>query len=107
MILLFQTISLLSAASVGGLVSAIWEGAVLAACVALCLCLLPGLGAASRSLVWMNVFLLLVLLHIFPFLGEPGQRAALLHRSSLHFDPLWSLVIAGVWTMLSLWRARN
>ena len=105
MILLFQTISLLSAASVGGLVSAIWEGAVLAACVALCLCLLPGLGAASRSLVWMNVFLLLVLLHIFPFLGEPGATSGVLHRSSLHFDPLWSLVIAGVWTMLSLWRA--
>ena len=61
---LLHAISLVSASAAGVLFSAIWEGAVLAGCVALCLRLLPGLSAAARSSVWTNVFLLLVLLHV-------------------------------------------
>ncbi len=56
MIPLLHAISVISASAAGFLFSAIWEGAVLAACAALCLRLLPGLSAAARSAVWTNRF---------------------------------------------------
>ena len=63
---LVQAIALASATAAGSLFSAVWEGAVLAVCVALCLRLLPRLSATARSVVWTNVFVLLVLLHLLP-----------------------------------------
>src|ERR1035438_5915500 len=99
---LLHTISLVSAAAVGSHLSAIWEGAVLAACVALCLRLLPGLSATARSVVWMNVFLLLVILQFLPDLGEHASGRGT--YSPIHLDPRWSLAIAGIWAALSLWR---
>jgi hypothetical protein len=80
---LFQGAQLVSATAAGNLVSAIWEGAVLAAAVGLCLRILPRLSAASRSLVWLNVFVLLALLHILPaamghkISGAMGSRSTL------------------------------
>ena len=102
-----HAISFLSAAAVSALFSAIWEGTVLAGCVVLCLRLLPGLSAAARSVVWMNVFLLLVLLQVLPFLGEHGATGNAVHHSPFQLDVLWSVVIAGVWAMLSLWRGAH
>ena len=61
--------SLVAASAVSTLLSAVWEGAVLAACVLICLRLFPGLSAAARSVIWLNVFLLLVLLQIIPSFG--------------------------------------
>jgi beta-lactamase regulating signal transducer with metallopeptidase domain len=101
---LLHAILLLSKPAAGALLSAIWEGAVLAACVALSLRLLPGLSAAARSLVWANVFLLLLLLHILPSLGLQRLSGSAFQASPFHLDPLWSVVIAGVWMILSLWR---
>jgi beta-lactamase regulating signal transducer with metallopeptidase domain len=99
-----HAISLLSASAVSALFSAIWEGTVLAGCVVLCLRLLPGLSAAARSVVWMNVFLLLVLLQVLPFWGEQGLTGNAVYHSLFQLDVLWSVVIAGVWAMLSLCR---
>jgi beta-lactamase regulating signal transducer with metallopeptidase domain len=101
---LLLSVSPLSAAVAGALFSAIWEGGVLAACVAVCLRLLPGLSAAARSLVWTNVFLLLMLLHVLPFAGGRMSIGRALPHPLFHLNLLWSAVIAGVWTMLSLWR---
>ena len=114
-----HTAPLWAAIAAGNLVSAIWQGAVLAAAVALCLRLLPRLSAAARSLVWMNVFALLVLLHVLPMLG--GAAGAGIAGSSaghgagpvsgpasglrLNLSYGWSLAIAGAWMALSLWRA--
>ena len=88
----------------GTLFSAIWEGALLACAALLCLRLLPGLSPAARSVVWMNVFLLLVMLQVLPLVGAHsgggvGRPAPLL------LNPMWSLAIAGVWVGLSLFRA--
>lgn len=99
-----HSISLLSAAMVDGLVSAIWEGAILAGCVALCLRFLPRLGAKARSIVWTNAFLLLVLMHVFPALDAQHLTAPRLHASPFHLNPLWSVAIGSVWLMLSFWR---
>lgn len=109
---ILHNLMLLSAPAASAMISAVWEGAVLAGCVVLCLRLLPRLSAASRSLIWMNVFLLLVLLQFVPAftgLGASGPVSV----SSLHaFGPLhpfqldlrWSLGLAALWAMLSFWR---
>jgi beta-lactamase regulating signal transducer with metallopeptidase domain len=101
---LFHMTSVTSAEAVSVLISAIWEGAVLVACVALCLRLLPGLSAAARSIVWMNVFLLLVLLQLLPLPAEHWSSDGIFHHSPFQLNLIWSVVIASVWGMLSLWR---
>src|SRR6202789_2128188 len=94
---ILHTTSLLSSAAVSGLFSAIWEGSILAVCVALSLRLLPRLSAAARSVVWMNVFLLLLLLQIAPSLRERVSSGSPTHSSPILLAPGWSLVIAMVW----------
>jgi len=102
---LMHSASTVSAAAVSSLVSAIWEGAVLSLCVVVCLRLLPRLSAASRSLIWMNVFVLLLLLHVVPsFFSQPaGGNGA--HAAPWSLDLTWSIGLAGLWMGLSLWRA--
>jgi beta-lactamase regulating signal transducer with metallopeptidase domain len=102
---LFQVASTFAASAAASLFSAIWEGAALAACVVVCLRLFPGLSAAARSLVWMNVFMLLVSLHVMPFLGVRGSAANSVHPAALQLSLPWSFVIAAAWAMLFLWRA--
>jgi beta-lactamase regulating signal transducer with metallopeptidase domain len=98
----------LSATATGALVSAIWQGALLAAIVFLVLRLLPGLSAAARSAVWLNVFILLALLHMLPvFTGPRGLASGAMAASTSHvvsLDPRWSLVVAALWLTMSLVR---
>ncbi|MGA3046712.1 MAG: M56 family metallopeptidase [Terracidiphilus sp.] len=102
---ILHTTSLFSSTAVSGLFSAIWEGSILALCTAVCLRLMPRLSAAARSLVWLNVFLLLVLLHIVPSLRERIGAGMPEHASPVYLAPGWSLAIAALWATLSLWRA--
>jgi beta-lactamase regulating signal transducer with metallopeptidase domain len=102
---LLHGILLVSAKAAGGLLSAIWEGTILAACVALCLRLLTRLSAAARSVIWMAVFLLLMPLGVLPSFGTHEFTGIAFSASPFHLDPRWSVVIAAVWAMLSLWRA--
>jgi hypothetical protein len=100
-----HSMSYVSAAAAGALFSAVWQGMVLALCVWLGLRLLPGLSAAARSVIWLNVFILLVLLHFVPaFAGRAGGLSSG-HLSPFHLDPRWSFALAGVWAALSLARA--
>ena len=92
----------LSAAAAGSLISAVWEGLVLAACVALCLRLLPGITAAARSLVWSVVMVLAVAL---PFAHLSGSAAVAGGGKQWHVDERVSLAIACIWVSLSLVRA--
>ncbi len=106
---ILQTFSSLSATATEALFSAIWQGTVLAVCVWLCLRLLPGLSAAARSIIWLNVFVLLALLHVLPVFAEhridPQLAPGLSHVAQVHLDLRWSLAVAAVWAALSLWRA--
>ena len=100
-----HALSFVSASAAGALFAAIWEGAVLAVGVYLCLRILPGLSAAARSVVWLNVFILLVLLHFVPvFAGSPAVPASRT-LPEVHLDVRWSLGVVGLWLALSLWRA--
>jgi len=91
-----------SAFAVSHLASAIWQGAILAAAVALCLHFLPRLSAASRSLVWLNVFLLIVVLHALPDFSSIAPATT--HSARIVLDLRWSIAIAAIWLALSLWR---
>ena len=102
---MLHSVSFLSAGAAGALSSAIWEGAVLALGVYFCLRLLPGLSAAARSVVWLNVFVLVVLLHFVPVFAPRGANFAAGPMPAVHLDLRWSLGIAGVWLALSVWRA--
>jgi beta-lactamase regulating signal transducer with metallopeptidase domain len=101
---LLHLLPFLSAAATGALFSAIWEGSVLAVCVVLALRLLPGLSAAARSVVWLNIFILLALLHVLPTFGVRATSGLGSHLASVHLDMRWSLAIATVWVALSVWR---
>jgi beta-lactamase regulating signal transducer with metallopeptidase domain len=94
----------LAALASSHLFSAAWEGMVLAGCVFVCLRMFPGLSAAARSVVWLNVFLLLVLLNALPSSDGHMLAGSVGRSASLELDPVWSLVIAGVWVMLSCFR---
>ncbi len=104
MIPLLHSASLLSAAMAGALFSAIWQGALLVACVALCLRLVPGLSAAARSAIWLNVLTLLVLLHLFPAFPAHWTSAQAIHTLPVRLDIYWSIPIAVIWLVLSLWK---
>jgi beta-lactamase regulating signal transducer with metallopeptidase domain len=105
--LLGHTFSLLtdgSAAAASALVSAMWQGAVLAACTALALRLVPRLSAAARSLIWMNVFALLVLLPFLPAFSGHEENGFPANGAPVRLDVRWSLAIVGLWAFLSIWK---
>lgn len=97
-------LTLASAGASGALFSAIWEGAALAAAVVICLRLLPGLSAAARSVIWLNTFVLLVLLHFVPAFAPHAKPLSDGSVSALHVNWLWSLGVVVLWAGLSLWR---
>src|SRR6185437_10097180 len=94
----------LSATATGALVSAIWEGALLAALVFGVLRVFPRLSAAARSVIWLNVFILVALLHVLPAFtaGSVPVQAGAIH--ALRVDARWSLAVAALWIALSLAR---
>jgi Zn-dependent protease with chaperone function len=95
----------ISAGVSAALLAAIWQGAVLCGAVVVCLRLLPGLSAAARSVVWFNVFVLVVLLHFVPAFSVHAPVFSARRVPGIHLDPRWSLAIAALWLSLSLWRA--
>jgi beta-lactamase regulating signal transducer with metallopeptidase domain len=102
---LIHSTSLLAAMAASTLISAIWQGTILAICVYLCLRMFPGMSAAARSVVWMNVFLALVVLHFLPLVLARGNQTAAGHSTPLNLGWIWSLAIAALWVGLSLSRA--
>jgi beta-lactamase regulating signal transducer with metallopeptidase domain len=96
-----HALTLFAGMAAAGLVSAVWQGVLLAVCVGLCLRLLPGLSAAARSVVWLATFVAALLLHFTPLL----PAASVTPRQAFHADPRWSLALAAVWVLLSGIRA--
>jgi len=101
---LITLFSHLSAQATGALLSAVWQGSLLAAVVVVCLRLFPGLSAAARSVIWLNVFILLALLQVLPFVaGAPSAPRLASH--AVQVDVRWSLAVAALWLALSAYRA--
>ena len=102
---LLHSVSVFSAAAVSSLVGAVWQGAVLAIFVSLCIKCFPRLSAASRSVVWLNVFLVLVLLHIVPYFGGQKGVGHSAHSSPILLRSGFAVAIAAAWVALSLFRS--
>jgi hypothetical protein len=94
--------TLVSATAAGALVAAVWQGVVLAVCVGLGLWLMPRMSAAARSIIWLAVMVLVVLLPLLHgFAGTAGAGRVQPYRVGL----IWSAALGCVWGVLSLVRA--
>jgi len=93
-----------SATAAGALFAAVWQGLLLATCGALCLRMLPRLGAAARSVLWMAVFLTVALLHFMP-LARLASTSSSHPQHVFELSPAWGLAVAALWLLLSLYRA--
>ena len=94
------SLGLLSAVASGSLLAAVWQGMLLAAAVALCLRLLPGISSAARSVVWTAALILAVGLHFVPLFATPRPAA----HAGIHADPRWSFAVVALWGALTLYR---
>jgi beta-lactamase regulating signal transducer with metallopeptidase domain len=82
------------------LVSALWQGTVLAGLAWVVLRAFPRLSAAARSTVWLGVFVLLIGLQVSPLVATSEAAAP-----AAHLDVRWGYAILGLWAALSLARA--
>jgi beta-lactamase regulating signal transducer with metallopeptidase domain len=95
------------------LVTAVWQGAVVAACLAICLKLTKRVSPALRFTIWTAGFLVIAALPLLPLLlhlasGSSGIGFGLANRTSrawLQFDVRWSIALTVLWAMASLYRA--
>lgn len=84
------------------LLSAIWQGGLLAAGAGLLLRAGPRLSAGARFILWAAVFVLVALLPLLAvpgawLLSGPATGAAFAGRSMLHLRPGWALAIDAAW----------
>ena len=97
------------------LITAIWQGAVVATCVAICLKLTNRISASLRFAVWAAGFLTVAALPFFPLLLRMGAGAGAQPVSSLaeassaaepwlRLDIRWSIALTVIWVAASLYR---
>jgi beta-lactamase regulating signal transducer with metallopeptidase domain len=87
------------------LVASIWQGMVVAGCVAVLLRLLPDLTAAVRSTIWTAVLLMVVLFPSLSLALHSRQASTWTHAELLHASDTWCLALLIVWVVFSVFRA--
>jgi beta-lactamase regulating signal transducer with metallopeptidase domain len=103
-----------SDAAASAAVTAVWQGALLAAVLAIVLRLSPRISATHRFIVWAAGFSLAAVLPFFPMLAS--LAASPLHSGAsevagasggpwLQVDSRWSFAIAALWIAASIFRA--
>jgi beta-lactamase regulating signal transducer with metallopeptidase domain len=93
----------LSRVAAGAAVSGLWQGLVLAACVWICLRLMPKTTAAIRFAVWTAAFAVLALLPLLHANGS-GANVAADRGAVVQVDVRWSFAIAALWLAISMVR---
>jgi BlaR1 peptidase M56 len=92
-------------------VAALWQGAAVAAALALCLRFAPGVSAAHRFALWTAGFAVVAGLPILPLIvhSSGGSAAApiqeMASRPLMHLDIRWAFIIAALWLAASAFRA--
>ena len=96
------------------LFAAIWQSAVVAACLALCLRLVPRANAAHRFVIWGSGFGVALLLPFLPLFSRFAAQSGLLAsmtpekvRPLVHVDLRWSIAVTAIWSICSLYRASD
>jgi hypothetical protein len=85
-------------------VSGLWQGIVLAACVGICLRLVPKTTAAVRFAIWTAVFAVLAVLPLVHAFGLHAGSGIAGRGALVQVDVRWSFAIAALWLMVSLVR---
>jgi hypothetical protein len=93
-----------SSVAAGALVAAIWQGVLLAGCVAVCLRLMPGVPARTRSIVWTAALAMVVLLPLLPGIGRGAETVTGTH-AAVRVGVSWALGLVVFWGVLSVIRA--
>jgi beta-lactamase regulating signal transducer with metallopeptidase domain len=107
----------ISRTGAAALLTNIWQGALVSACLGMSLRFTPQTTATHRFAVWAAGFLVLISLPFTPtifhlvdwFAGNPtlglASTTALAPRPWFHIDIRWSLAIVALWAVVSLYRA--
>jgi beta-lactamase regulating signal transducer with metallopeptidase domain len=89
-------------------VAALWQGALIATGLAICLRFAPRISAAHGFGAWASAFAVLVGLDILPFLAHFTSKVEAVSGSAgpsshswLELDARWSLLFAAVWVVLA------
>ncbi|HEY1767172.1 MAG TPA: M56 family metallopeptidase [Terracidiphilus sp.] len=94
--------------------AALWQGALVAAGLAVCLRLAPRMAAAHRFAIWGIGYGVLASLQFLPFvthftsgaaMGNPAASILTSHHAWLELDARWSLGLAALWIALGALRA--
>ncbi len=112
--LLLESYLPLSRQAATAAITMLWQGAMIAAGLALYLRLTPRIGAAHRWLVWAAGFATIASLPLVPLLARLGHASAIataqgtsavVDKPWLQLDARWSIGIAAIWLVASLYRA--
>jgi len=103
---LLRTVSQIASAA---LISSIWQGAILAAMIWLCLKLAPRTSAGVRFIVWSALFMAIPTLPLLSaFTGRISTAAPVAATPStgpiVLLDSRWALAIAALWGLLAIGR---
>jgi beta-lactamase regulating signal transducer with metallopeptidase domain len=105
----FRSFALIAAPAA---IDALWQGAAVAAGLAVCLRLLPRIAAAHRFATWAAAFAALAGLEVLPFLphfATASSAGAALAGTAPHpwlqLDARWSVAIAALWAALAAIRS--
>jgi beta-lactamase regulating signal transducer with metallopeptidase domain len=96
-------------------VTALWQGAIIALCLAVCLKFAPRTSAALRFALWAAGFVLVVALPFLPLvlphwnIAQPAAHVSYAQpaRPLFELDLRWSLLISALWAAASLYRAAD
>ncbi|WP_263359698.1 M56 family metallopeptidase [Acidicapsa ligni] len=108
--MLFTSLPTLTQSAATILVATLWQGALLAAFVWICLKLAPRTTAALRFSIWsasFGVVVILPLLHLHrtSVSGVSPSGTAIANHPWFQLDARWSLLITALWAAASLYRA--
>lgn len=96
-----DVLHLVSPSIAGLLLASVWQSVLLTAAVALCLKLVPGVPAGTRTGLWTAVLLFIVLM---PAVSLAVPHTAGVEDRAVHLANDWSLGLVCAWAVLSLLR---
>jgi beta-lactamase regulating signal transducer with metallopeptidase domain len=85
-------------------VGAVWQGALVAVALVLCLRLLPRVSAGHRFAIWASAFAAVAAL---PFLVHSSAMPSATVKPWLQLDGRWALVVAALWLAASALRGAD